>query len=294
MSALVFLDVIIGMIFIYGILSLACTAANELLINGLGNLRARILNKGIINLLRSDESSELLEQFYKHPLIRSLHKPNKKPSYIPNKYFAISVLDQYIDIDDQNRVVLRDQTTIDKLPESIQTMIKGFIKRTNGGFEDLLAETEEWFVNATDRMEGWYKRRLKVFGIIIAAIVTIGVNANSLDLMKHLYLNPDTRSQIIQAAEEIQQQSKLISPKEKEYTNLIKDLESVGLPLGWGNKSNHDKLNACELVVNKFLGWLITIFAVSLGAPFWFDLLSRFMKIRSVGTKVKLKLPTTT
>ena len=28
-------------------------------------------------------------------------------------------------------------------------------------------------------------------------------------------------------------------------------------------------------------GWLLTAFAVSFGAPFWFDLLSKFMTVRS-------------
>lgn len=30
-----------------------------------------------------------------------------------------------------------------------------------------------------------------------------------------------------------------------------------------------------------FLGWLITAFAISLGAPFWFDLLNKLMKVRN-------------
>jgi len=34
-----------------------------------------------------------------------------------------------------------------------------------------------------------------------------------------------------------------------------------------------------------FLGWVLTALAISLGAPFWFDLLNKFMKIRNAGTK---------
>lgn len=34
-------------------------------------------------------------------------------------------------------------------------------------------------------------------------------------------------------------------------------------------------------VLSQFFGWCITAFAISLGAPFWFDLLGKFMKIRS-------------
>jgi hypothetical protein len=31
------------------------------------------------------------------------------------------------------------------------------------------------------------------------------------------------------------------------------------------------------------IGWLLTGFAASLGAPFWFDLLNKFMNLRSAG-----------
>jgi hypothetical protein len=36
-----------------------------------------------------------------------------------------------------------------------------------------------------------------------------------------------------------------------------------------------------DQVATHLLGWLITAFAVSLGAPFWFDLLNKIMVIRS-------------
>lgn len=37
----------------------------------------------------------------------------------------------------------------------------------------------------------------------------------------------------------------------------------------------------------KYLGWLITALAISLGAPFWFDLLNKFVNIRGAGPKPK-------
>ena len=38
------------------------------------------------------------------------------------------------------------------------------------------------------------------------------------------------------------------------------------------------------IVPGHLLGWLLTAIAVSLGAPFWFDTLNKFMNIRSSGT----------
>jgi hypothetical protein len=35
----------------------------------------------------------------------------------------------------------------------------------------------------------------------------------------------------------------------------------------------------------KIIGWLITALAVAMGAPFWFDLLSRLINVRGSGPK---------
>ena len=43
----------------------------------------------------------------------------------------------------------------------------------------------------------------------------------------------------------------------------------------------------CSHKYINILGWLITALAVSLGAPFWFDLLNRLVKLRGTGTKPK-------
>jgi hypothetical protein len=39
-------------------------------------------------------------------------------------------------------------------------------------------------------------------------------------------------------------------------------------------------------------GWLLTALAASLGAPFWFDMLSRFVNIRNAGKAPSEKDPT--
>lgn len=60
------------------------------------------------------------------------------------------------------------------------------------------------------------------------------------------------------------------------------------LGMGW-NAQNHPSnpdycnCNAFTCWLKKILGWLITAFAISLGAPFWFDLLKRVTSIRASG-----------
>jgi hypothetical protein len=67
-------------------------------------------------------------------------------------------------------------------------------------------------------------------------------------------------------------------------------IASLGLPIGWGSETDPRlQWNAKELP-NHLLGWLLTALAISLGAPFWFDLLNKFIVIRST-VKPKEKSP---
>jgi hypothetical protein len=64
-------------------------------------------------------------------------------------------------------------------------------------------------------------------------------------------------------------------------------LKSIGYPIGW---SDEDVASVKAKTFNwavAILGWLITGLAVSLGAPFWFDMLKTFLNIRGAGGKPK-------
>jgi len=50
------------------------------------------------------------------------------------------------------------------------------------------------------------------------------------------------------------------------------------LPIGWNPAP---PVNDVPNVLVLILGWLVTAFAATLGAPFWFDVLNKIMVIRS-------------
>jgi len=109
------LEVAIGLVFVWFMLALACMQAQEV-IAGAFKLRARDLEKAIRGMLEEPESahvfkrlaewvkrilkksegakkSELVDKLYNHQLIRALSKPGKKPSYIPDRTFALALFD---------------------------------------------------------------------------------------------------------------------------------------------------------------------------------------------------------
>jgi len=78
--------------------------------------------------------------------------------------------------------------------------------------------------------------------------------------------------------------------------SAFKDVSDLGIPLGWSRGAPHTLVAACHnwrdyhAYTNVILdgnaweiliGWILTAIAISLGAPFWFDILNKFMVIRS-------------
>ena len=61
------------------------------------------------------------------------------------------------------------------------------------------------------------------------------------------------------------------------------------LGLGWSatdlEEATEKSLKTVSFWILKFLGFFVTAMAISLGAPFWFDLLKKFTNIRNAGPK---------
>ena len=59
-------------------------------------------------------------------------------------------------------------------------------------------------------------------------------------------------------------------------------LQQLKVPVGWTSNALKD-LDSFERWAEKIVGLLFTGIAVSLGAPFWFDMLNKVMNIRASG-----------
>ena len=67
---------------------------------------------------------------------------------------------------------------------------------------------------------------------------------------------------------------------------LVDDqIESVRSPLGLGWKNVVWEEVDWYVVLTKLMGWIVTALAISLVAPFWFDLLRKLVNLRSSGNK---------
>ena len=67
----------------------------------------------------------------------------------------------------------------------------------------------------------------------------------------------------------------------------IKNLQALDLPLGWSGTEVKDVRSflGYALQWKHMVGWLATILAICMGAPFWFDVLGKVANIRGSGPK---------
>ncbi len=91
MTGLAILDVAIGLIFVFLLLSLLCAVINEWIAQAT-RLRARTLRRGIETLLNDIKFKRVTESIYQHPLVLGLRHGERDPSYIPSALFAKAFL----------------------------------------------------------------------------------------------------------------------------------------------------------------------------------------------------------
>lgn len=257
-----------------------------------GNLR--LANYNLLAEAYPDEIGGLIHAFYNHPLIKSLSKPGQHPSYVASRTFVTAIMD----ILSGGTV---DGVSIDSIKAAIVNLPEGDAKRSlatlTQGADDVVAfqkNLEHWYDDTMDRVSGWYKKKVQIVTAVVAVGIAIFANADTVQISRKLFVNPTVRAKIVAEA------GVPLTPQEK---------ADVGELTGWsaefttfnamnGKSSLNDAFPGFELVRSPslfvawlsaivpvhLLGWFLTAVAVSLGAPFWFDTLNKFMNIRSAGT----------
>jgi len=156
------------------------------------------------------------------------------------------------------------------------------------------AGVEEWFNHTMDRASGWYRVQTQVILLVFGLAIAIGLNVDTVRVTQRLWSDGALRAAV---AEEVKKlppppppTTVASSPPDagqlgNQVDQIQKDLGRVNalrLPLGWSNGATP---RGGFQYLRALLGWVITAIALSLGAPFWFDLLSKVAALRGTGTK---------
>ena len=308
------LEVAIGLLFVYLLLSLLCSAVAEY-IEAKFNNRAKYLKEGITLLLNDTAGGgvDLAAQLYAHGLVRPFYRDGTKlPSYIPARTFALALWNMASTAaaeDGSGSAAGAAGVTADlkavraavatRLPnQELRTALLTLIDEAQGDIEKARRNIEEWYDGMMDRVSGWYKRRTTMLMLLLGFVVAAVVNADTINIANTLARDGALRSSLVAAAEQrirtpLSTTTTAGTPDEVD-AQATRNLQSahaavnaLGLPIGWtratpGNKDDRRRVpDTLGDFFLKLVGILVTGFAISQGAPFWFDVLNKFMVIRS-------------
>jgi hypothetical protein len=314
-------DVAIGLFFLFVLLSLICSTINEM-IAGVLSWPARFLEEGIRSMLAggADLSSVdgLVKQLAAHPLVQGrvatpsegepkglrgrlsrlrqkVAKPRVFPSYLNNRTFALTFLDTIAppELGSGPDVLARARTYVEGLDEdsSIRRVLTSYLDKADGNVDRFRESVESWYDLTMDRVSGWYKRRTQVALILIATIATLLTNADSFQIGKALWNDDAVRASVVAQAQRSVEQGQGqpdvgtgVSESAETLSEQVADVSALELPLGWSTDPDDPRwFDDWQGAVGKALGLLATILALTLGAPFWFDVLGRVSRIRTTG-----------
>jgi hypothetical protein len=217
------LDVAIGMVFVWLILSVATMSIQEWIASYL-KWRANDLETAIRHLLGNNQL--WAEQLYAHPLIQGLSKKiGIKPSYIPANKFALALADVVLTAGTEQSFIqqqlLAAKREIDQAPDQLLPFLGYLFKRfgkyiggllhgityflgSNRGvpeqkFEDLLKLTQKLFQESHSAALGDLHAKLKDFFLGITSDKTILDNGKEVNISSADFLNayPSFRNSIL-------------------------------------------------------------------------------------------------
>ncbi len=273
MFGLQILDVAIGLVFVFLLLSLVVTAANELAAAWLKR-RSATMWRGVVRLLGGEAWASAV---YAHPLITGMNDKawfekrrqnlpfQKRPSYIPPKTFALALLDTLAPGGGDVPLALQDKLAANK-DDHLARTLSVLLADAKGDLDEFEKRIEEWFNASMERVTGWYKRRTLWISVGFAVVLTVAVNADTIHLANALWRDPATRAALVGQAQQYSDQERrqdeaagkapvqtaAVEPPDRlpydaaeaaydtasaKFQQTVSRLEGLAIPLGWRDAS---------------------------------------------------------
>lgn len=235
-------------------------------------------------------------------------------TYIPPRQFAngiIGILSEELKLNNKEEDYLDDLTKVaDKikespLPEKLKNEIIIVLRNANAKvvepenkFETLQQEIETWYQNSTEYASRLYQKKAIILSRVVALLLVIMFNIDTLNILNHLSKSEvlsSTFSSTIMGVIQSSDRSDYCSENNEtlDFKTCMEGIEDEvktildrvdNLPIGWNWsdpwKEQFTPLNSGN-VINAVTGWIISAIAISMGAPFWFDILKKLTRIKS-------------
>jgi hypothetical protein len=337
MSGWPILDLVIGVIFVFFVLSIISSSGVEIILTGM-KARSILLERWLFKIFdktmtQPDGTKITLGQaIMDHCSVTVLKQAGSATSYIDAKNFTSALLekvtfdpnnpksiatdiDGFINAIDKSTILSTEfQRVLLTYANEAKDQYKSVSVRVASEIDIFRSKIENWYDSSMDRLTGALKKKYsRPATFAVAVLVTLFLNADSIAIARYLYNNPEARAKLTEQAikdvndgslqqslNRLQQSKNLTSQDsltiqqiEANISERVTDLKTArqslegAMPLGWsGNVFKNTAGNFSGWIVfSKIVGWLATILAIMMGAPFWFDVLNKISNLRSSGKK---------
>lgn len=303
------LDILIGATTVILIFSMAVTVITQAITSFFGR-RGKHLMAGLADLLMqlgidSREAAEKISTgVLSHPLIAGANQ--RLGSVIQREEFTKLLLDLASDngasrLTDDAKASLNKMLQANGVPdpgamlkqirrvavqiEAAQPALANDVRQTmailRSTTSDYVARINSWFDQTIDRVSERFTRYTHVTTIGIATVVVLIVQLDTIAVIDRLSIDDQFRNAFVDSAvkdystdstaEAAQSADKKVSPKP--YYNLLGKAGLISMPGGNWFQQMSD--------IRKYPGLLLSILLISLGAPFWYNVLKDLIGLRS-------------
>lgn len=291
------LSIVIGIVFVLLLFSLLATTIMEMLA-GLLTLRG----KNLLNALNSMLGDEVAQKFREHEFFKQLgEKPNLlralRPKTLPPSYIRPGTFTSiFMDVNELNTHAHQIEEKIKSLPDGKLKEVLAFLYRESYQDAALFRQkVEAWFNEVMERSSEWYVSNVRVWLFWVGMVIAVSFNVDVMNIYQNLSANATLREYMADAATQFAQtapepvsvDSAVVNPdfyaaKSRFDTLINENIAAIRSPLGlgWDTVQWPDESEKTRWWFYKFIGWLTTAMAISLGAKFWFDLLRQLVNFR--------------
>ncbi len=311
----VIVEVAISLIVVFYLMSTLVSFINEIIALAISS-RGKTLKSALHELLEQGkkETDGIVERIYQSPHIHKLRifsfltSKNYLPATIQPSGFSnalIEVIHKGANFD--FHVI---EASIDNLPNPfLKKHLKKLIAELDGQQRNVLGlklKIEQWFNSYMETVTRVYKLRTRVIVAIISISVCALLQIDTIALMKYFWENKEKREMMVKFADGLQESHfridtvktiqvkdslgkevpKKVALTEKEKSEaliaaqkkVLAELYNFDLPIGY-NKETLKDMDARKLAL-MILGMLITSFCLTLGAPFWYEMMKKLVDAR--------------
>jgi hypothetical protein len=202
----------------------------------------------------------------------------------------------------ESRVKLKDIAAVAKMfaPEQ-QTALVGALGNFGTTVERATTQAydrfQRWFGSAQDRAEQWFQIHVRMITIVAAILLSVFLQLDTVEIYDKLRHEPKIVEALVKTAPGALEQGRPVQgqvdadAREKAFADLKAKIDATGfelLPGGWFGRWPAEKF----WWFNHLFGLALSAGLLTLGAPFWFNLLKNLMSLRPALATLVEKRPT--